>query len=387
MRDPRPDNEIGIALSPAAERERHRNTILLIVIFSVIHFGMLTLRVATVGLQFQAEIAQARAFLTPFGALLCYGTFLVLRRMKAQDFIHQAAVGAILSAGAALLHGFVWSLFLNGLDPKTYKMTLETIAYQSLYWYLFYFSWTTAYLAMSYSITTREHERRFTALVAEAQEAKIRALRYQINPHFLFNALNSIAELIAENREQAEKMVLNLSEFFRTSLAINPTDDVRLADEIELQKLYLDMERVRFPERLSYSVDVPPELADATVPSLILQPLVENAVKHGIGRSEGGTQISISARRDGETLLLSVGNQAATPFEGGTGPGSGPGVGLDNVRNRLSARYGDKFTMTAGSRDPNGFAVEIAIPLEKGVPTTVVSETMPLVSKACDAAM
>ena len=286
MRVPRPDQKSGGALSPAATRERHRYTVFLIIIFSVIHFAMLTLRVATVGLEYQKEIALARAFLTPFGALLCYGIFRLLQRMRAQDFVHQGLAGAFLSACAALLHGTVWSLFLNDLDPRTYQMTLETIAYQSLYWFLFYFSWTTAYLALSYSITTREHERRFNALRTEAQEAKIRALRYQINPHFLFNALNSIAELIGENREQAEKMVLNLAGFFRTTLAINPTEDVRLANEIELQKLYLDMERVRFPERLSYSVDVPPELADALVPSLILQPLVENAVKHGIGRSE-----------------------------------------------------------------------------------------------------
>ena len=181
---------------------------------------MLTLRVATVGLQFQAEIAQARAFLTPFGAL-------ALLRHVPRSPPHESA-GFHSSGGRRssccrparrCCTAFVWSLFLNGLDPKTYKMTLETIAYQSLYWYLFISRGRPPIWRSSYSITTREHERRFTALVAEAQEAKIRALRYQINPHFLFNALNSIAELIAENREQAEKMVLNLSEFFRTSLA------------------------------------------------------------------------------------------------------------------------------------------------------------------------
>ncbi len=380
MRVPRPDRKYSSPLSPAAARELHRATIALIIIFSVIHFGMLTLRVATIGLKFQAEIASARAFLTPFGALLCYGIFGILQRMRAKDFVRQALAGAGLSACTAVLHGAVWSYFLNGLDPRTYAMTLETIAYQSLYWFLFYFSWTTAYLALNYSITTREQERRFNALRTEAQDAKIRALRYQINPHFLFNALNSIAELIGENHEQAEKMVLNLAGFFRTTLAIDPTEDVRLANEIELQRLYLDMERVRFPERLAYSVDVPPELGDALVPSLILQPLVENAVKHGIGRSEGGTRITIRARGEAEMLHLSVANDVANLGEDPIGSDRGAGVGLDNVRNRLAARYGGDFTMAAHPQGPNGFSVEIGFPLEYGVSAPLVSPAMPLVS-------
>ncbi len=372
MRLSPPDQKFAGDLSPAADRELRRNTILLIVIFSVIHFGMLTLRVATVSLNYQAEIASARAILTPFGALVCYGIYAVLRRIRAKGFVRQALVGAALSAAAALLHGTVWSLFLNGLDPDTYAMTLATIAYQSLYWFFYYFAWTTAYLALSYSITTREQERRFSALMIEAQNAKIRALRYQINPHFLFNALNSIAELIGEDREQAEKMVLDLAGFFRASLDVDPMADVRLADEIALQKLYLEMERVRFPDRLSYSIDVPPELADALVPSLILQPLIENAVKHGVGLCEGATQISIRARRDGAMILLSVANAAFDGSETRPHPDGGPGVGLENVRNRLTARYGEGFTMSAKSQANQAFTAEMRFPLE----TTLVSAAM-----------
>ena len=140
---------------------------------------------------------------------------------------------------------------------------------KSFYWYLYYFAWTTAYLALSYSITVREQERHSSALRAEAQDAQNRAMRYQINPHFLFNTLNAIAGLIAEDRAQAEAMVVNLSGFFRASLAFDPTEDVRLADEIALQMLYLDIERVRFPERIAVSVALPEPLRDALVPSLL----------------------------------------------------------------------------------------------------------------------
>ena len=374
-----PDQKFGGDLSAEAARELRRNTILLIIIFSVIHFGMLTLRVATISIAYQAEIASARAVLTPYGALICFGIYAVLRRLRAEDFIRQALIGAVLSAGAALLHGVIWSLFLNGLDPSAYAMTLGSIAYQSLYWFLYYFGWTTAYLALSYSITTREQERRFGALMIEAQDAKLRALRYQINPHFLFNALNSIAELIGEDRQQAEKMVLDLAGYFRTSLEVDPMADVRLADEIALQKLYLEMERVRFPERLSYSIEVPAELAEARVPSLILQPLIENAVKHGVGRCEGPTRITIRARRDAEMLHVSVANEAAGGGEPRLLPDGGPGVGLDNVRSRLTARYGETFTMSTGAH-ANGFTADLRLPLE----TTLVSAAMSSVSNGCD---
>jgi len=175
-------------------------------------------------------------------------------------------------------------------------------------------------------------------------------------------------------------MVLKLSEFFRTSLAINPTQDVRLADEIELQELYLELERVRFPERLTYSVDVPPDLASARVPSLILQPLVENAVKHGVLRCEGGTHITIRARREAEMLHLSVSNDTRRRGDEPAGPGNGAGIGLDNVRNRLIARYDGDFTMSVLPQSPNGFTVEISFPLKSSVAAPFVSPAMPLVS-------
>jgi two-component system LytT family sensor kinase len=347
-----------------SERELRRKALLLIAIFMVVHFIMLTARVAAVGLEHQREIAQARLILVPLGALLCYGIYAVLRRFRGQPFVRQAGWGALLSAGAALLHGWIWSHFLFDLDPFKYPSVEGALLYQSFYWYLFYFAWTTAYLAMCYSITVREHERHASLLQAQAHDAQMRALRYQINPHFLFNTLNSIATLIDEDQARAEEMVLNLSEFFRSSLAIDPTADVRLGDELALQQLYLGIERVRFSDRLSFAIHCPAELAGARVPSLILQPLVENAIKHGVSRSEARTSIEIAAARAGDRLRILVRDdappaKAGRPFEPGTG------IGLSNVRNRLEARYGSDFSLHAAAAEPHGYEVTLELPLSE----------------------
>ena len=124
-------------------------------------------------------------------------------------------------------------------------------------------------------------------LAREAQEAQLRALRYQINPHFLFNTLNSLSSLIlSKQTDTAERMLMNLSTFFRATLSADPTADVSLDEEIKLQRLYLDIEQIRFPDRLSVEVDVPDALLAARVPVLILQPIVENAVKYGVAKSK-----------------------------------------------------------------------------------------------------
>ncbi|MEO7655575.1 MAG: histidine kinase [Sphingomicrobium sp.] len=349
-------------MSAASDRELRRKALILIAIFMVVHFVMLTVRVAAVGLEHQREIAQARLILVPLGALLCYGIFSVLNRFRGQPFVRQALWGALLSGGAALLHGWIWSHFLFDLDPFKYPSVEGALLYQSFYWYLFYFAWTTAYLAMCYSITVREHERHASLLKAQAHDAQIRALRYQINPHFLFNTLNSIATLIGEDRSRAEKMVLNLSEFFRSSLAIDPMTDVRLSDELALQLLYLEIEGVRFSDRLSFAVDCPPDLAGALVPSLILQPLVENAIRHGVARSEGKTAIAIEVSQAAGMLRIMV-HDDAMPGERSKAFEPGTGIGLGNVRNRLAARYGSKFSLDAGNAKPHGYRVMLELPL------------------------
>jgi signal transduction histidine kinase len=349
-------------LAPEAERELRRKTLWLIAVFLVVHFLMLSARAAVVELGHQAEIARARAILVPLSGILFYATYLLMRRWRGRPFLWQALAGAFLSTLAALLHAAVWAQFLKELDADQYPSPSSYVLYQSFYWYLFYFAWTTAYLALCYSITVRERERESSALLAEAQEAKIRALRYQINPHFLFNTLNSIASLMAEDCGQAEAMLLNLSEFFRAGLAVDPLEEVRLADEIAHQQLYLAIELVRFPNRLSVSVELPEELAGALVPSLILQPLVENAVRHGVARSEAPTRIAIRASGADGRLIVSVSDDASKPADPPPSA-NGTGVGLENVRNRLRALHGEDHSLEAVPLETGGFRVTLSLPL------------------------
>ncbi len=235
------------------------------------------------------------------------------------------------------------------------------IADQAANGLFFFVCWAALYLALRYAAQLGALERRAAELQAAAQSAELRALRYQVNPHFLFNTLNSLSSLVLTGkRDEAERMILNLATFFRTSLTGDPTEDVPLGDEIQLQRLYLDIETVRFPERLAVAIDLPDALRGACVPGLILQPLVENAVKYGVSRSRRPVTIRIRAEAVGTTLRLTV-EDDGDPME--TGIVQGTGVGLRNVRDRLAARYGAEGHSLWGRRPEGGFMVSLQMPL------------------------
>ncbi|WP_245654047.1 sensor histidine kinase [Novosphingobium rosa] len=261
------------------------------------------------------------------------------------------AVPGAPSVSVGMTHG----MSDEGMTP------LQSIADQAGNGYFFFIAWASLYLALTYAVRAAALERREAALRAAAQAAELKALRYQVNPHFLFNTLNALSSLILTGkREQAEQMIINLATFFRTSLTGDTTEDVPLADEIMLQRLYLDIERVRFPERLLVNIDVPEALLTACVPGLILQPLVENAVKYAVSRSRRPVTIRIAAREEGGALALSVeddGDPVSPAPEGGTG------LGLPNVRDRLAARFGADASCHREARAEGGFAVTLTMPL------------------------
>jgi LytS/YehU family sensor histidine kinase len=292
-----------------------------------------------------------------FGAFLGYLLYRCLRALRPREFKQQAILGAAFALGAACVQAFGNAIVFN-VGSKGF---LGDFLYSLMYWFWFYFCWTTAYLALSYSIKVQEQERHAAELAVQAQEAQVRALRYQINPHFLFNTLNAIAALIRDAPEQAEEMVVQLSDFFRRSLALNPMEDVTLAQEADLQRLYLEIERTRFPDRLSFEVDLDADSVQARVPPLLLQPLVENAVKHGVARSEEPSCIRIGARRDGRELEIVVENNAHVSGTRATGEG----IGLRNVHDRLRSRFGDDASLTAGEIAGGGFRNTLRIPLRR----------------------
>ena len=210
-------------------------------------------------------------------------------------------------------------------------------------------------LSRRFSEAARESEQ----LQSRLDQARLQALRLQLQPHFLFNTLNTITALVHRDPPSAERMVTGLSELLRVSLGTAAEQEVRLDRELEVLKHYLDIQLVRFSDRLSVRMDIDPAARDAMVPSLLLQPLVENAIKHGITPRVAAGHLHITVRRHNEMLSLEV-------VDDGVGSRtSGPmteGVGLGNARARLLSLYGSEHQFRAGPREEGGFVVAIEIP-------------------------
>lgn len=198
-------------------------------------------------------------------------------------------------------------------------------------------------------------------LNAQLSRAQLSALRRQIEPHFLFNTLNAIAGLVREGRgDAAVDMIAGLSDFLRRVLNDSDRQNVPLGEELEFTQKYLDIQKARFSDRLQFHVDVPAELLPAQVPSLILQPMVENAVKHGIAQRVQGGEIRIAASRTDGRLTLRVYNDGpALPAGWEQSPS---GIGILNVRTRLRNLYGDACEMSMRNQRPGGVEASISLP-------------------------
>jgi len=237
----------------------------------------------------------------------------------------------------------------------------RTIADGAVTWYFFFGAWASFYVAMSAGNQLRQAERRASDAERAAQSAQLRALRYQVNPHFLFNTLNSLSSLIMTKREEeAERMILSLSNFFRSTLTIDPAADVPLADEIRFQMLYLDIEKARFPNRLRVDIEIPSALRNVRIPALLLQPVIENAIKYGVARAKGVVTLRIRASEEEGRVKLVVENDADVADRADAEHGTG--VGLTNVRDRLAARFGDAASCSYGPMDGGGFCVVLTMP-------------------------
>ena len=228
--------------------------------------------------------------------------------------------------------------------------------------YFMMLAWCALYLALLTGEKARAAERRESAFRRAAKAAELRSLRYQVNPHFLFNTLNSLSALVLTGKSQAaEKVIQTLSTFYRRSLADDPTADVPLREEFGLQRLYLDIEAVRFPNRLHAEYDLPHDLEDAEVPGMILQPLVENSVKHAVALSTGKVTITLAAREEYGRLVVTVSDDGNG--DGGGQPRPGYRIGLANVRERLGARFGKEATIVSGPAPGGGYSTLLRMPL------------------------
>lgn len=212
-------------------------------------------------------------------------------------------------------------------------------------------------LALQAARRERERERREAQLAITAREAELLAIKSQLQPHFLFNSLNSVVALIDSDPPRAREMVIRLSELLQAALRRMELDDVPLEREMELVRAYLEVEKIRFSSRLGFEIDVAPEAAAVGVPPLILQPLVENAVKHGISPHPAGGEVRVAARVSGDRLHVEVsdsGGAEAVP--------AGAGRGLEITRRRLEGTYGNDYRLDFHRRDGR-FVVALDLPL------------------------
>lgn len=340
-----------------------------LVVLAALVFWTAALAVATVYVHLQfdrpayrLEMLKGDAMVVFAGAAVCVAIRVVLMRVTDRPFWIQALTAALLVAVAATPFEYaIYALFPLALDnpPQPPPFTLRVLVPSAILWAAPFAVWSVGNLALLHDAEARRRERRLSQAKLEAYEAQMRALRYQINPHFLHNTLNSIASLILDRRnDEAERMVLGLSDFFRASLVQDPLRDNTLAEEVALQKLYLDIERVRFSDQLQVEFDIPPELTSARTPALILQPLVENVLKHGLWGPGRLVTLRIVARADSQQLVVDVSDDG----RGAVAP-AGAGVGLQNVERRLATRFPGRGRMERWA-DDDGFRVRLTMPLQ-----------------------
>ena len=238
-------------------------------------------------------------------------------------------------------------------------------------------AWSALYYAINFFLQVEEQNDQLLRLENQATMAQLAMLRYQLNPHFLFNTLNSISTLVLlQQTEPANAMLSRLSSFLRYTLINEPTGRVTVAQEVETLVLYLDIERMRFEERLRTTFRIDADTTPGLLPSLLLQPLVENAIKYAVSPQESGAEITIATQLVGQNLRITVsdtgpGLQSATTsnrlsgvtYDGGEQVSTG--VGLANIRDRLVQAYGENHRFETVEPPEGGFAVVIEIPFEQ----------------------
>lgn len=343
-------------------KSRRRSVLLLILAFWAFAVLMLSIRALLVDTASLSVLGPRRLFAAVVGTCLCLVMAQVLQALRNRAFPERVFWGVAGAFVMAVALTFATNLLNRVILPVTElgEVDLVESAQWALVWLGYFLAWTGTHLALIYHWESQGHQRRAALLARTAREAQLAALRYQLNPHFLFNTLNSISSLVGEGRNgDAETMLLNLATFIRSTLTEEPGGTVSLREEIELQRLYLAIEQARFGERLRVEIDLPFLLTGVRVPALILQPLVENAIRHGVARSEAPVTVRIAAADRGDRVSLAVED------DGKAGPAAaddGTGLGLANVEARLRAHFDGLGSLTAAPGPAAGYRAELVLP-------------------------
>ena len=270
-----------------------------------------------------------------------------------------------VSVGVTLLAMFIGAFVSTPFEPSSFGEQVRQFLGQHfatgllVYWSLF-----AIQQAMQFHAEKTRREIEAIQLATELAQSRLRALKSQLQPHFLFNTLHTIATLLDEDTLSAEDMLLRLSDLLRAFLEDYDGQEISLRRELVLLDLYLGIQRIRFKDRLTTQIYVAPDTLDCAVPSLILQPIVENAITHGIGKRVGVDCIEIESRREGDTLCIDVRNRNST-LEAGAASTSGHGIGLSNTELRLRELYGGVAQVNLGMIWPQGVICRLRLPFRE----------------------
>lgn len=320
------------------------------------------------------NLMYVRMSATVCGFLITYGIWRILRREETGDLRRQIFLVTALAMAGALLNYQPYFVIQYVLNPNFDAMVAK-FGFFHIYFFRFgtiflidvwvFLAWGGLYLGMDYYGRFQEQKLRAMEASALAQQAQLKMLRYQLNPHFMFNTLNALSALVLTRKnERAERMILGLSKFLRFSLDSDPLMKVPLHRELEVMQLYTRIERERFGNRLNFVENVDPETLNCLVPSMLLQPMIENSLKYAIIPYKDGGTITLSASLQEGQLQLRVAD---------TGPGLNrplnnilrePGVGISNTIARLDKIYGKDAEMKILNRQPIGLEIKIIIPAE-----------------------
>lgn len=353
----------SLSIETESRRLVRRTMTWFILLFWTTQFSMLTLmRRLNMGEEEKLSYLLPRFCVTIVAIGLSFIIADQMRRLAGRSMRTRLIAAVAAAIIGCCIHGAANLAIFELLVPESTMESFSIGLYFAalLQWFWSYAALCALLLAVTSSLELSDRERRIAHLQRVAHAAQLRALRYQLNPHFMFNTLNSIAALISRREpESAEAMVENLADFLRAGLSLDPHEDIPLEKEIELQSLYLSIEELRFPDRLKVEIDVPEDVRAALVPSLVTQPLVENVVRHAVAISLAPILLRIVARREDKRLRITVHNSAP---EGGLPGTRGTGVGLANIRNRLQARFARDCHFVAERQGDGGFLVVIEIP-------------------------
>ncbi len=266
-------------------------------------------------------------------------------------------------AAATLLYAILDAFSFSMMRPVAPGLNIKAVLAALFLNFTVLAGWSALYFGINFYLIVEAQADKMQLLEVQSSTAQLAMLRYQLNPHFLFNTLNSISTLVLlKQTERANAMLSRLSSFLRYTLVYEPTAQVTVAQEVETLKLYLEIEKMRFEDRLRPNFTIDPAVVKARLPSLLLQPLVENAIKYAVTPREEGADIDVQARLIGGRVHIVVSDTGGGLNEGALRPNDSTGVGLANIRERLAQAYGEDQSLEISDQSTGGFSVTIDIP-------------------------